>query len=122
MDQKQIVLVEDDAQLQSILAKTLTRLGHAVHAVRLGADARQLLASCAADVLLLDINLPDETGWDVLRWLRSQTWPQPRVVVLTAVRPPPQRVERLRPDAVLTKPFPIDALTRLIENGTKGAE
>jgi hypothetical protein len=43
------------------------------------------------------------------------------VVVLTAVRPPQELMEQLEPDAVLTKPFPVDALIRLAEqrNGTR---
>ncbi len=66
-------------------------------------------------VLILDVNLPDETGWEILRWLRTLSGAHPHVIVLTAFRPSRTRIDDLAPDAVLTKPFPIDALSRLVE-------
>jgi DNA-binding response OmpR family regulator len=115
LSEKNIVLVEDDAQLQSILTRNLRKRGHEVRSARLGAEARLLLARQAPSVLILDINLPDETGWDVLRWLRGQPGTHPRVIVLTAFRPPRTAVGELAPYQLLTKPFPIEALTRLVE-------
>src|SRR5262249_48518786 len=69
------------------------------------------------------INLPDGTGWDVLRYLsartgRPPTTPatgQPRVIVMTAVRPAQCRLDEFRPAAFLLKPFPMDALVRLLD-------
>ena len=115
---KNIILVEDDDRLQSILARCLGKRGHEVRSARLGAEARQLIANRMPGVLILDINLPDETGWEILRWLREQPGAHPRVIVLTAFRPPQTRIADLAPDAILTKPFPIDALTRLVEEET----
>ena len=64
------------------------------------------------DVLLLDVNLPDQTGWDVLRALEGAHVPP--VIVLTALRPTQHRLDEFRPAAVLLKPFPMDALVRLV--------
>ncbi len=116
-----IVLVEDDDQLRTILARTLQHRGHTVREARTGADARALLAEEPTDLVVLDVNLPDETGWSLLRWLRAQRVPMPRVIIITAARPARSRVLNLKPDAVLTKPFPVDALIRLAEqrNGTR---
>ena len=118
MSTKNIILVEDDDRLQSILARCLGKRGHEVRSARLGAEARQLIANRMPGVLILDINLPDETGWEILRWLREQPGVHPRVIVLTAFRPQQTRIADLAPDAILTKPFPIDALTRLVEEET----
>ena len=107
-----VVLAEDDDQLRTILARTLSRRGHTVREARTGAEARALLTG-DADLVVLAINLPDETGWSVLRWLRSRREPMPRVIVITGARPARSRILKLKPDAVLTKPFPVDALTRL---------
>jgi DNA-binding response OmpR family regulator len=116
-----IVLAEDDDQLRTILARTLRHRGHTVREARTGAEARALLAEEPADLVVLDVNLPDETGWSLLRWLRAQRVPMPRVIIITAARPARSRVLNLKPDAVLTKPFPVDALIRLAEqrNGTR---
>jgi len=114
--EQSIVLVEDDEHLQSILTRNLRKRGHDVRSARLGAEARRLLAGQAPGVLILDINLPDETGWDVLRWLREQPGEHPRVIVLTAFRPHKTHLADLAPYRLLTKPFPIEALTRLVES------
>jgi DNA-binding response OmpR family regulator len=115
---RSIVLVEDDEQLQSILARSLRKRGHDVWSTGLGAGARQLLASHAPSVLILDINLPDETGWDVLRWLRQQPDLEmhPNVIMLTAFRPLKTHMADLAPYRLLNKPFPIDALLRLVDS------
>jgi DNA-binding response OmpR family regulator len=112
---RSILLVEDDEHLQSILARSLRKRGHEVESTGLGAGARQLLASHSPSVLILDINLPDETGWDVLRWLRQQPGAHPNVIVLTAFRPLKTTMAELAPYRLLNKPFPIDALIRLVD-------
>ncbi len=113
--------MEDDERLQSILTLSLERRGHEVRKARFGAEARELLRLAMPSVLVIDINLPDETGWDVLRWLRDQPGAKPRVIVLSAARPTQNRVNDLMPFGVLTKPFPIDALTRLVEDEATAA-
>ena len=72
----------------------------------------------AFDLLVLDDNLLDGTGWDVLRRLarhmpalRDAT--RPRVVVLACQRPAQCRLDEFHPDAVLIKPFPLRALELL---------
>lgn len=87
---RRVLLVEDDDRLRGILARYLHARGHHVIEAPSGVDARQALSLGVVDVLLLDINLSDETGWDVLRWLRTPAagpWLPPRVVVVSAVPP-----------------------------------
>ncbi|HYI16946.1 MAG TPA: response regulator [Thermomicrobiales bacterium] len=114
---RRVLVVEDEDRLRGILARYLRARGHDVIEASSGADARRALGVAGIDVLLLDINLSDETGWDVLRWLRRPAGPRPppRVVVVSAVPPSAKRLEQFRPDAVLNKPFPIDAIARLVE-------
>ena len=65
------------------------------------------------DLLLLDINLPDRTGWEVLRELKRRGRKVP-TIVLSAVRVSQSRMDEFRPLAFLPKLFPIDALLRLV--------
>jgi len=75
------------------------------------------------DLIILDINLPDQTGWEVLRTAQKEGWlPPPEiganaeqlpVAVLSAVRVSPRRLLEFHPLAYLPKPFPMDALLRL---------
>jgi len=63
--------------------------------------------------MLLDVSLPDGSGLDVLRDLQQQGRSVPTIVV-SAVRIPRTRLEELKPIAYLPKPFPLEALLRLV--------
>ncbi len=63
--------------------------------------------------MLLDINLPDHSGWDVMRELRRLGIDVPTIVV-SAVRVSQSRLEEFHPMAYLPKPFPLEALLRLV--------
>jgi DNA-binding response OmpR family regulator len=125
-----VLIVEDEDRLRRILMLNLMHRGYAVveaTSVETAIEALQTFAE-PFDLLLLDINLPDATGWDVLRFLQQraaqaeqgkqptpeQPVTQPRVIVMTAVRPSQQRLDEFQPTAVLVKPFPIEALARLV--------
>ncbi|HKT40552.1 MAG TPA: response regulator [Ktedonobacterales bacterium] len=110
-----VLLVEDEEPLRRILARNLARRGYQVAEAGSAAEAIALLrADGSFDALLLDVNLPDQTGWDVLRALNDAHAEAPPVVLLTAVRPVRQRLDEFHPAAVLLKPFPVDALVRLV--------
>lgn len=109
-----VLLVEDEAALADVIARNLRKRGHSV---TLAPTAEVALASLAAerpDVLLLDVNLPDMTGWDILRRLSQDDRRQLSVVVISAAPISPKRIEEFRPARCLMKPFPIDALLRTL--------
>jgi CheY-like chemotaxis protein len=118
-----LLLVEDDEVLRELILLNLQMRGHEV---RVAADGRAALASLQAtpfDLIFLDICLPDQTGWEVLRTAQKEGWLAPMqsnghagqlpVVVLSAVRVSPLRLREFQPLAYLPKPFPIEAVLRL---------
>jgi DNA-binding response OmpR family regulator len=111
-----VLICEDEVPLRRIIALNLAHRGFSVAEADSVAAAREALAAwnTAFDVILLDVNLPDQTGWDLLRYLAGKA-KRPRVIIITAVRPPQALVDEFQPDAVLVKPFPIQTLFRLIE-------
>jgi two-component system KDP operon response regulator KdpE len=125
----QILVVEDDDALRRIITLALARREHSVAEADSVATAMEILAAAVhpIDVIILDLNLPDRTGWDLLRALPSLYRPgshtagtasvarAPKVIVMTAVRPVQCRMDEFAPAALLLKPFPIDALVRLLE-------
>lgn len=102
--------------MQNILARTLSRSGYQVHTASTASEAIHQAQSNLPDVMVLDVNLPDGTGWGVLRHLTAQgiTCRSLPIIVLSAGQPAHSRLEEFRPFAFLAKPFPVDTLKRLI--------
>jgi DNA-binding response OmpR family regulator len=110
---RRVLVVEDEPVLRNIIARNLRSRGCAVREAATAHEAVAALRADLPDLMLLDINLPDRTGWDVLRDLAANGQEVP-TVVLSAVRVSPARLAEFRPLAYLPKPFPIEALLRLV--------
>lgn len=106
-----ILVVEDDATLGRALQEFLSNQGYAVDWKALGHEANQALAMHHYDLLLLDLNLPDVDGLELLRQLRSHQQVIP-VLLLTARDGLSDRVAGLDAgaDDYLTKPFELEEL------------
>jgi len=120
MAYRRILVVEDEAGLRGIIARNLTARGYTVREAATVGEALAALNAELPDLLLLDINLPDRTGWDILRELAARGQQVP-TVILSAVRVSPARLAEFRPLAYLPKPFPVEALLRLLNNGESAA-
>lgn len=110
---RSVLLVEDETPLRTIIGRNLEQHGYRLTAVASVRDAIAQMAATLPDVIILDINLPDGTGWEILRWLRAVDT-HPAVIVYSAVPPSRKRVAEFHPDAVLMKPFPMDCLLDLV--------
>jgi DNA-binding NtrC family response regulator len=66
-----VLVVDDDADVRSILGSVLVRSDSTVVEAASGADARALLAGNAFDIALVDVMLPDQSGLEILRWARD---------------------------------------------------
>ena len=83
-----------EAPLRRVIARNLTQRGHRPIAVdSVGEAIAPALATRLPDVVVLDISLPDGTGWDVLRWLRTIHRPVV-VIICSAIRPHPRTCSR----------------------------
>ncbi len=120
MEYPVILIVEDEVTLRKIIARNLAARGRQVLEAETAAEAIEQAAGRRPDLLLLDINLPDRSGWDVLRELKARETDVP-VIIISAVRISPARLDEFRPLAYLPKPFPLEALLRLVE-GTPVAQ
>jgi DNA-binding response OmpR family regulator len=110
---RRVLLVEDEAALRRVIARNLTGRGIAVREAATVSEALAALSAELPDLILLDINLPDRTGYDLLRDLKQRRVDIPTIVV-SAVRMSQTRLDEFHPTAYLPKPFPIDALLRLV--------
>lgn len=67
-----IALLEDDAAQAETLASWLREAGHDVHVFAAGRDLRRQIGRESFDTFLIDWMLPDQSGHEVLRWLRQE--------------------------------------------------
>jgi DNA-binding response OmpR family regulator len=117
-----ILLVEDEASLADVMARNLRARQHGVIVTATAEAAVLSMAEAWPDVLVLDVNLPDLTGWDILRRLSPADRAGLRVVVMSAAPVSQKRVDEFKPDRTLQKPFPIEALVRAITGLGDAAE
>ncbi len=106
-----ILVVEDNPTLAEGLNKVLSSNGYAIDCVMNGGDADAVLAAQSYDLVLLDLNLPQMDGFDILRNMRTRRNETP-VLILTARDALDDRIKGLDlgADDYLTKPFEIPEL------------
>lgn len=106
-----LLLVEDTDDVAEAIAASFVRRGDAVDRVGTVEAAQDTLAVNDYEVIILDINLPDGEGTEVLRSLRRQRRPTP-VLMLTARMAIEDRVAALDigADDYLVKPFDLREL------------
>jgi DNA-binding response OmpR family regulator len=109
-----VLLVEDEVALADAIARNLRARGHAISQAGTAEGALLSMAESWPEALVLDINLPDESGWEVLRRLSAKDRDRLQVIVISAAPVSQRRVAEFRPAHVLLKPFPIDALDTAI--------
>ena len=111
-----LLLVEDDEPLAGLLSAHLRARGYTVM-VAPTAEAAQdaLVGGDRPDLLLLDINLPGETGWSLLRSDAFNAAGRPPVIVASAMSVSPARLREFGVAGYLPKPFALDTLRSTIE-------
>jgi DNA-binding response OmpR family regulator len=116
-----ILLVEDDGPLCDVIARNLRARGHELAIAGTAEAAVLSLAESWPDTIVLDVNLPDMTGWDVLRRLTAADRTRVSVIIVSAAPISEKRLIEFQPLRHLQKPFPIDALVRLLNEAEPGA-
>lgn len=106
-----ILVVEDEQDLNRILAKTLTAEGYSVDACFDGVEALDYLEGAEYDAIVLDVMMPRMDGFSLLAQMRESGNETP-VIFLTAKDSVPDRVRGLDAgaDDYLVKPFSFDEL------------
>ena len=101
-----ILVVEDDKDLAQLIADQLEAAGMIPQVFYKGANALKFLEKNHANLVLLDITLPDQNGFEILREIRRMERPSP-VIFLTANDAEAMKVQGLEggADDYVTKPF-----------------
>jgi DNA-binding response OmpR family regulator len=115
-----VLIVEDDATLTHAVARNLAVRGYLARSTGSVAEAMDVLQQQTPALVLLDVDLPDGSGWDVVRALRAGGHDEVPVVVMSALRPNPRLVAELGCIGILEKPFPMDSLLRMVAEYSGG--
>ncbi|MHC1684803.1 MAG: response regulator transcription factor [Clostridiaceae bacterium] len=114
MDIKTILVVEDEPSINDILNIALTSEGYKVISSFSGKEAMEALKSDEIDLVLLDINLPDKSGFQICKDIIIQY--KTAIIMLTARNDIVDKVLGLEfgADDYITKPFDIrEVVTRI---------
>ncbi|WP_151084012.1 response regulator transcription factor [Nocardioides cynanchi] len=116
-----VLLVDDDATLRRTLGIGLRAAGHEVLVAADGRTALQAAREDRPDIIVLDLGLPDLTGFEVLRRVRA--WSTVPVVVLSARAESAEKVEALDlgADDYVTKPFGMEELLARVRAAARRA-
>ena len=104
-----LLIVDDDDRIRDLIKRYLTREGFRVTTAADAVAARRVLELFDVDLLVLDVMMPGESGFQLTHWLRGQPGQKGRtpVLILTARDQPTDRIEGLSlgADDYLAKPF-----------------
>ncbi len=112
-----IYLVDDDELILTMLARVLKQEGYEIRSSAGSPDLLESIRAWHPDVVLLDINLPGQSGMDMLKELKSDDVPI-EVIMLTADDTAETAVKAMKIGAwdYLTKPFNMDEVKIVIAN------
>ena len=105
MFKEKILVIEDDVQIQNFMVYTLENAGFEVKGVIKGQDGIDYMIQKNADLILLDLGLPDMDGMDVLHKIRE--WSEVPIIIVSARDQDKEKATALDDgaDDYLTKPF-----------------
>lgn len=108
MYKPKILMVEDDPAIVNLIRTTLDTQGYQYYIANNGSNALMGAVSYNADVMILDLGLPDMDGVDIIRKVRG--WSNMPIIVVSARSEDQDKVDALDAgaDDYLTKPFSIE--------------
>src|SRR5436190_9745759 len=115
LSQTQVLVVDDDPDIRRLLANLRSRQGYGVHVAADAAEGLRLVGSAAPDIVLLDLNLPDMSGLEILRSIRDAA-EMICVIVITGEHSVERAVAALKQgaDNFVTKPIDLEVLLALL--------
>lgn len=110
MNKPRILVIEDDSAIINLIRTTLEMQDYQYHTAQTGAVGLMEATSYNADVIILDLGLPDMDGVEIIQKIRG--WSAVPIIVVSARSEDNDKVEALDTgaDDYLTKPFSVDEL------------
>jgi len=115
-----VLIVDDDPDMVTIIRIMLDDAGYQVRSARNGKEALESVAAKMPAVVLLDILMPVMDGWQCARELRARYGRRVPIVVVTAAEHAGARAAQVGGDDVLAKPFEMAELLRIVARYVPG--
>jgi CheY-like chemotaxis protein len=116
-----ILVIDDEEVIVGLLVRYFSSRGHAVVPAHEGRQALRVAQHSSFDVVICDLRMPGMDGAEVIRRLKEiPTCSRARFVLSTGDTATPvvrQRIEELNLAAVVEKPYEVEALRRIVEDG-----
>jgi CheY-like chemotaxis protein len=117
MSKKHIVVIDDDAMIRFLVQEYLNAFGFTVEAFPGGKEAIPAIEAKQPDLILVDMQMPDMNGFEVLAKLRENPITERiAVLMLSANASEGPQLSEVQPDAYLEKPFHMPNLLEAVEN------
>jgi two-component system phosphate regulon response regulator OmpR len=121
-DAAHLLVVDDDRRIRDLLSRYLQREGYRVTTAKDAGDARAKLDGLTFDLLILDVMMPGESGFDLARFVRENS--EVPILMLTARAETEHRINGLEigADDYMAKPFEARELSLRIASILKRAQ
>lgn len=114
---KRVLLIEDEPNIIEAIRFVLSRKGYSVDVHSDGATALDAISAKSPSMIILDVMLPNKSGYEILKALRTEVGATTPVLMLTARGQKKDRemADRYGADRFMTKPFSNADLLRSVE-------
>ncbi len=115
---KKILLLEDDLILQEIIEEYLVENGYTVDSFFNGEEALDKILSSSYDMLLLDVNVPEINGFEIVEYIKKELKKTTPVIFITSLTEAKnlEKAFDIGANDYLKKPFDLDELKIRIEH------
>jgi two-component system response regulator AtoC len=126
-EKRSILVVDDDAEIRTLLGDLLKEEGYKLHMAKTAAEALAAVTKEQPDLVMMDVKLPDQDGIALLRQLK-QPHPDLEVIVMTAFGGSSTAIKAMEQGAYdyVTKPFEVEdllaTLKRVFEHADMASE
>jgi CheY-like chemotaxis protein len=111
-----VLIVDDDQDMADVVRAVLESEGYACRWAANGRQALDEVATAMPAIILLDMLMPVMNGWEAAHELRALYGRGLPIVIMTAAEHAEARREVTDADDVLSKPFELDELLRVVAN------
>lgn len=114
-----VLIIEDDKNIANLEKMSISSMFDEIDIVYTGQEADEILKKRTYDLILLDIMLPDKTGYDISRDIRSDSKHKNTKIIMVSARSTNIDVDKgmlIGADDYITKPFEIPELLHVINS------